>query len=83
MKKHIYTIGLLLAVVFMAACNGDHATRSGQDTIKQGYQAKGSGVDTSRTTTTTGDAGSIDNSGSGGSMIAKDSSNLKNDSVKK
>lgn len=83
MKKHIYIITLLIAAGFMTACSGDHATRSGQDTAKEHYTAPGSGMDTSKTTTTTGDASTIDNSGSGGVMTAKDSSSLKNDSIKK
>lgn len=83
MKKRIYLIGLLLIVASVTACNGDHATRNGQDTAKEHHQVPGSGVDTSKTTTTTGDATNIDNSGSGGTMTAKDSSNIKKDSVNK
>lgn len=82
MKKHVYTFTALLAAAFMAACNGDHATRTGQDTTKEHYQVPGSGVDTSKTTTTTGDASNIDNSGSGGTKVVKDSSNLTKDSLK-
>lgn len=81
MKKHIYIIALLFAAAFITACSGDHATRNGRDTAKEHYQVQGSGVDTSKTTTTTGDASNIDNSGSGGTMVARDSSNLK-DSLK-
>ena len=83
MKKYIYTTTCLFAIMFMAACSGDHSTRNGQDTAKEHYQARGSGVDTSKTTTTTGDASNVDNSGSGGTMIAKDSSNLPKDSTRK
>ena len=83
MKKYIYTTACLLAFTFMAACSGDHSTRNGQDTAKEHYQAPGSGVDTSKTTTTIGDAGNIDNSGSGGTMIAKDSASLQKDSARK
>ena len=83
MKTPIYIIALLLATTFMAACSGDHSTRNGQDTAKEHYQVQGSGVDTSQTTTTTGDASNVDNSGSGGTMIAKDSSNLPKDSTRK
>ena len=83
MKKHIYTITCLFAIMFMAACGGDHSVRNGQDTDKEHYQVPGSGVDTSKTTTTTGDASNIDNSGSGGTMTAKDSSNLQKDTAGK
>lgn len=83
MKTPIYIIMLLLATTFIAACSGDHSVRNGQDTAKEHYQVPGSGVDTSKTTTTTGDASNIDNSGSGGTMVAKDSSNLQKDSVRK
>jgi hypothetical protein len=69
----------------VTACNGDHSTRVVSDTtaktdlhvdpsIKNDSAAN---VDTSKTTTTTGDASSVDNSGSGGTKIAKDTVGMK------
>lgn len=81
MKRLSSFIGILFAALYLSACSGDHSVRNGQDTAKDSQVQ--SGVDTSRTTTTTGDASNIDNSGSGGTRIAKDSSNLKADSIKK
>lgn len=81
MKRLSSFIGILFAALYLSACSGDHSVHNGQDTAKDSQVQ--SGVDTSRTTTTTGDASNIDNSGSGGTRIAKDSSNLKADSIKK
>ena len=75
-KEAIIT-ALMIGITSLASCSGDHSSRIGQDTSKQQYDEQGSGVDTSRTTTVTGDAGNIDNSGSGGTRIARDTSNAK------
>lgn len=82
MKRLSSFIGILFAALYLSACSGDHSVHNGQDTAKDS-QVQSGGVDTSRTTATTGDASNIDNSGSGGTRIAKDSSNLKADSIKK
>jgi hypothetical protein len=75
----IITAGL---VDLFASCNGDHSTRVVRDTVANRYgtdtaKTAKTNLDTSKITTTTGDASSIDNSGSGGTSVAKDSSKKK------
>jgi len=50
------------------ACNGDHSDHVVRDTSESHYDPPKS-LDTTKTTTTTGDASSLDNSGSGGTRI--------------
>lgn len=83
MKTPVYIIMLLLATTFMAACSGDHSTRNGQDTAREQYKVQGSGVDTAKTTTTTGDASNVDDSGSGGTETAKHSREIQKDTANK
>ena len=51
-----------------AACNGDHSDRTVRDTSASHYDPPKS-LDTTKTTTTTGSATMVDNSGSGGTRI--------------
>ena len=53
------------------ACNGDHSDRIGRDTAKNTKDSVPSNIDTSKTTKTTGDAGTLDNSASGGTKVTK------------
>jgi hypothetical protein len=84
MKSRILIL-LLTSGWLVIACNGDHSTRSGIDTVKNSYgvsdkdtaKTSKSNIDTGKITTTTGDASTIDNSGSGGTKIAKDTSKQK------
>ncbi len=55
----------------LSACGGDHVDTLGKDTAKNSKDSVPSNIDTSKTTITTGDAGAVDNSGSGGTKIAK------------
>jgi hypothetical protein len=82
MKIKFLIIILTSSIGLFAACNGDHSDRVVRDTIKNRYGSDTTGisktnVDTSKVTTTTGDASAIDNSGSGGTKIAKDTSKQK------
>jgi len=69
----------------VSACNGDHSTRVVSDTTAKSdihvdpsiKNDSAANVDTSKTTTTTGDASTLDNGGSGGTKIAKDTSKIK------
>lgn len=75
---------IILAIAItgsLAACNGDHSTRSGIDTVKSKYGsvddttgASKKSVDTNKVTATTGDASDLDNSASGGTKVEKDTS---------
>ena len=81
MKKKLLIILIIGASCSLVACSGDHSTRSGVDTVKSRYGseindttgASKKTIDTSKMTTTTGDASDLDNSGSGGTKIEKDS----------
>ena len=77
----------LIAIVsvclgLIIACNGDHSTHVVRDTVGNRYgtdtaKTEKTNLDTSKITTATGDASSIDNSASGGTKTAKDSSKDK------
>jgi hypothetical protein len=75
MKSKITLFALMLTVGSLAACSGDHRATSGKpDTVGQntgGPKATNPYRDTFKTTTTTGDATTLDNGGNGGTMIAK------------
>jgi len=75
MKTKIFVPLLFSLVGVIAACRGDHSANSGKDTAKQHYNAPSS-LDTSKVNTPGSDAG-LDNSASGGTKIAKDSTQLK------
>lgn len=68
MKNKIIALILVVASCAVIACNGDHSDRVVRDTAESNYDPPKS-LDTTKTTTTTGDAGSLDNSGSGGTRI--------------
>jgi hypothetical protein len=63
---------LILSAVFFTAvfssCGGNHTAKNPPDTANNIYNQPKS-VDTSKTTTTTGDVPNVDNSGSGGTRI--------------
>jgi hypothetical protein len=74
-------IPLIAVTGSLAACSGDHSTRSGIDTVKSRYGsindtsgASKKNVDTNKVTATTGDASDLDNSASGGTKVEKDTS---------
>lgn len=81
MKKRIVFLMMPAFCLALGACSGDHSNKGGVDSAKYHYKAP-SNVDTSKTTTTTGDASTVDNSGSGGTQIDTAKS-VKKDSVKK
>jgi len=70
MKNNILIIIATACLACITACHSGNATRAGKDTAKYHYNAP-SNLDTSKTTTTTGDASTIDNSGNGGTKVAK------------
>jgi hypothetical protein len=83
MKNKFLIIILASSMGLFYACNGDHSTRVVRDTNANRYgttdtaKTAKSNIDTSKVTTTTGDASTIDNSGSGGTQTAKDTSKKK------
>lgn len=82
MKNKFLILILACVVYLLGACNGDHSTRVVRDTVKNRYHSDTTGIsksniDTTKVTTTTGDASTIDNSASGGTKIAKDTSKKK------
>ena len=84
MKNKLFLIAIS-SIGLLAACNGDHTSKAGKsDTIQNRYatpdrdSAKGEkastmGVDTGKATGT----GAVDNSASGGTKIAKDTTKKK------
>lgn len=77
MKNRVVIIFAITVIGLFAACNGDHATRSGIDTVKNQYgtdtaRVNKSSIDSGKVTTKTGDASNLDNSASGGTKIARD-----------
>jgi hypothetical protein len=77
-------ISMLLTSAALCSCSGDHSAKAGADTGKIAAPMTGT-ADSSKVTTNTGDAGNVDNSGSGGTQITKDSAanKSKGDSAKK
>ncbi|OCX51712.1 hypothetical protein BEL04_16995 [Mucilaginibacter sp. PPCGB 2223] len=69
----ILIVGIALT---STACRGDHPANAGRDTARQHYNVH-STLDTSKINTPGGDAG-LDNGGSGGTRIAKDTTPIKN-----
>ena len=67
MKNKLLILIVACTAVF-AACNGDHSDRTVRDTSASHYDPPKS-LDTTKTTTTTGSATMVDNSGSGGTRI--------------
>jgi len=70
-----YVILIFGSFLTLAACRGDHPANQGRDTAEHHYNTP-SNIDSSKVNTPGGDAG-LDNSGSGGTAIAKDSTQLK------
>jgi hypothetical protein len=78
--KSIFSIILLSGgICLCTACHTGSSVRQGKDTVKNHYgsanDTSGSAdrtVDTSKVTTKTGEASSLDNSASGGTKIARD-----------
>ena len=62
-------MALAVSISFLGACSGDHPSHSGTDTVKNTYGVKKdtSKMDTSKKT-------GIDNSGTGGTDLVKDTS---------
>jgi len=77
MKKKIALLLLTGITSTMLACNGNHSDRTARDTAKNVHDSVPSNIDTSKTTIATGDAGTLDNSGSGGTKTAKPDSGKK------
>jgi hypothetical protein len=78
MRNRILIVVIGLCAGLFVACNGDHSTRVVRDTVKNRYGADTAKIsksnrDTGKVTSATGDASSLDNSGSGGTKISKDS----------
>ena len=70
--------GLLFIAVVFSACEGDHSTQQGKDTVQNTYQvqADSAKLDTSLTK-------SPDNSATGGASLIKKTPAAKQDSSKK
>ena len=76
MKKAIFILTASTIALF-TACNGDHTSKGGKDTVHSVFTSQNkdsikkantsTGVDTGKTTM--GDASSTDNSGSGGTQV--------------
>lgn len=71
MKKETLMWIAIVAVALIESCAGDHSSTHGKDTAQQKYQTQQT-VDSSKVTTTTGEATNLDNSGSGGTKAMKD-----------
>ena len=64
------------AITSLAACSGNTKVNTADSSDNGNLSNPGAyKVDTTKTTDTTGDASLLDNSGSGGTKVAKDSSN--------
>jgi hypothetical protein len=70
MKSKITIFSALLATTLFAACAGDHHTGPGYDSTGA-LQATNPYRDTFKTTTSTGEATTLDNTGSGGAVLVK------------
>jgi PBP1b-binding outer membrane lipoprotein LpoB len=68
-KLTIFSISLVSALAF-TACSSEHAAKPDVDSTGN-YTATNPYRDTFKTTSTTGNATTLDNSGSGGTAIAK------------
>jgi hypothetical protein len=73
---------IILSVIGLSftACSGDHSDHNVGDTANHTSVPANSATkstDTSKVTTATGDATTVDNSGSGGTKIAKDTAASK------
>jgi hypothetical protein len=81
MKKVNLALGVMLTAGSFMGCHGDHSVSNGKDTEQNSYKVgpDSSKLDTSKVTA--GDASAEDNSASGGTKIAKDTS--KTDTAKK
>jgi hypothetical protein len=87
MKYKLLTTITTACFGLFAACNGDHSTRVVRDTVANRYgtdtaKTEKTNLDTAKITSATGDASSIDNSASGGTKTAKDSSKRKKEAKK-
>ena len=85
MKNKFIIFSFLLSAGLMSACSGDHASNQGKDTSGH-WTATNPYRDTFATTNTMGEATMTDNSGSGGTRIAKMQSTAQTaaaDTVKK
>lgn len=69
--KPIAILMLACTISVLFACGGDHSDRTVRDTAKNVHDSIPSNIDTSKVTTTTGDAGAVNNSASGGTKVAK------------
>ena len=77
MKKKILTMALICIASAFFACNGNRPAENGSDTANSVPDSIPSNIDTSKTTSASGDAGNIDNSASGGTKVAKPDSTKK------
>jgi hypothetical protein len=66
-SKFLILPALCLATVF-TSCEGNNTAKNPPDTANNSYNQPKS-IDTSKTTTTTGDVPNVDNSGNGGTKI--------------
>jgi hypothetical protein len=72
MKNKIAITLSIISLGLFVKCSGDHSTHVVRDTEANQYHVpknQTQDIDTSKVTTTTGDASNIDNSGSGGTKI--------------
>jgi hypothetical protein len=79
----------LVIILSTGGCSGDHPANSGKDTVKSAYKSiidtahtSRTNLDTAKVTTTTGSASNVDDGGSGGTGISKDTAKTKAKSKK-
>ena len=82
MKNKLLTLIIVSCAVLLSACSCGHSDKTNRDSVTNRYgtdtaKTAKTNQDTAKVTTTTGDASSLDNSASGGTKVAKDSSKQK------
>ena len=85
MKNKLFALIIVSCAALLSACSCGHSDRTNRDSVTNRYgtdtaKTAKTNQDTSKVTTTIGDASSLDNSASGGTTVAKDTS--KKDSSK-
>jgi hypothetical protein len=79
MKNKLLSLAFAGSIALLSACGGYHSDKTNRDSVGNRYgtdtaKTAKTNQDTSKVTTTTGDASSLDNSASGGTKTIKDSS---------
>lgn len=84
MKNKVLSILLSAGMILVTACHSGGNGKARPDTVNNTYGVgrDTSKTDTSKVTSTTGDAGNLDNSASGGTKVEKDTAREKKDQQK-